>query len=827
MDELIHDKQTAEERALVTAGSGSLSRDRSGGEEYATPIKEGEHVDGYDDRRYISRSLAAIRRKPPVPVAPKLDEFALRRARVNRILMRKRHINRTYAAGGLAPRLMIVASVLFILLAMLVSGGTGSAYAYYQAQLPLLNGIAQHSLFQTTHIYDRNGKLLYELYDHQQNRGRRTYVNYSDVAPLLVKATIATEDHTFWTNNGVDYGGLVRAGVANLQHGGIAQGASTITEQLVNNQFFDNKKGDLQVKGEEIVLATGMTQQYPKWKIMEMYLNTVYYGDLNYGVEAAAENFFQLQSKCTLGQCKPAISQIDLAQASLLAGLPQSPSYYSPTTNKPAALKRQKLVLQSMLELGMITHDDLVKAEEETAKMVFQPYSVTHHLQAPHFVNYVIDNVLAPMLGSRLTDGGLNVYTTIDLELEKQIEQLVYDKLYTYQIDNYQGNYGPLNITNNLHNAAVVVMNPINGEILAMDGSAKFNENNAFMQGQDNATLETRQPGSSFKPIVYATAFEMGWYPAMIVPDHKTIYPSDCSAPIGPANCFAPQNYDGTFHTQYPMTIRTAVANSFNIPAINAIEYAGVQNVVNMAGRLGLSDITNLPASKKGPAMAIGADEVTPLSMTGAYATFANKGVRVPPTSVLEITDNQGRPVYKYDEQHPKGVRAVSEGVSFLVSSMLSDKPARYHEFFPGNPLELDRPAAAKTGTTDSFRDNWTVGYTPHVAVGVWAGNSNNKEMTPNTIGITGAAPIWHDVMELVSHRYNYPTDDFAIPANVHRGAVSATTGLLARPGEATVTDWFIDGTLPTMSGNGGAYTPPTPPICGYYCRPGNPITGQ
>ncbi len=818
MDEHTHDKQTTEERALVTAGSGSLNRNRLGGEEHIASTKEqnNEHEDG----RYISRSLVAIRRKPFVPVAPKLDEVAQRRARVNRILMRKRHINRAYTMGNnFAQRLMIATAVLFVLFAMLLSGGTGSAYAYYQAQLPLLNGIAQHSLFQTTHIYDRNGKLLFELYDHQQDRGRRTYVNYSDISPLLVKATTAIEDHTFWTNNGVDYGGLVRAGVANLQHGGIAQGASTITEQLVNNQFFNNKKGDLQVKGEEIVLATGMTQQYPKWKIMEMYLNTVYYGDLNYGVEAAAENFFQLQPKCTLGHCKPGVHQLDLAQASLLAGLPQSPSYYSPTTNKPAALKRQKLVLQSMLELGMITHDDLVKAEDETAKVVFQPYSVTHHMQAPHFVNYVIDNVLAPMLGNRLADGGLNVYTTIDVDLEKKIEQLVYDKLYKYQADSYQGGYGPLNITNNLHNAAVVVMNPHNGEILAMDGSAKFDQNNAFMQGQDNAALEIRQPGSSFKPIVYATAFEMGWYPAMIVPDHKTVYPSDCSAGIPPTGCFSPQNYDGTFHTQYPMTIRTAVGNSFNIPAVDTIEYAGVPNVVNMAGRLGLSEITNLPKEKLGPAMALGADEVSPLNMTGAYATFANKGVRVPPTSVLEITDNQGRPIYKYDEQHPKGVRAVSEGVSFLVSNMLSDKAARYHEFFPGNPLELDRPAAAKTGTTNLFRDNWTVGYTPYTTVGVWAGNSNNKEMTPNTIGITGAAPIWHDVMELVSHTYNYPADDFAVPANVHRGTVSATTGLLARPGEATVSDWFIDGTLPTMGGYGGVYTPPTAPCYGYFCR--------
>lgn len=818
MDEYTHDKQIENERALVPAGSsGSSSKDASG-EDATVPTRAIERVDGVADRRYISRSLAALRRQTPVPITPTVDEVALRRTRLNRILMRKRHIDRKYSNGKTGLRFIIAAAVLFLIFAMLISGGTGSAYAYYQAQLPLLNGIAQHSLFQTTRIYDRNGKLLYELYDHQQDRGRRTYVNYNDISPLLVQATVATEDHTFWTNSGVDYNGVVRAALADLQHNSAVQGASTVTEQLVNNEFFNNQKGNLQVKGEEVVLATGLTQQYPKWKIMEMYLNTVYYGDLNYGVEAAAESYFRLQPKCTLGKCKPAVSQLDLAQASMLAGLPQSPSYYDPTTNKPVALQRQKLVLQSMLELGMITKQQMTDAENETAKFTFEPYSVTHHLQAPHFVNYVIDNVLLPMLGSRLADGGLNVYTTLDLDLEKQIEQLVYDKLYKQQEDNYLGVYGPLNITNNLNNAAVVVMNPKNGEILAMDGSANFNQNTPTMQGQDNAAIALRQPGSSFKPIVYATAFEMGWYPAMIVPDHKTIYPVGCDNNI-PPKCYSPQNYDGTFHTQFPMTIRTAVANSYNIPAIDAIEFAGVNNVVNMAGRLGLSEIANLPAQRLVPSMAIGSDEVTPLDMTTAYATFANQGVREPQTSVLEITDNQGNLLYKYDENHPKGVRALGADVSFLVSSMLSDKAARYHEFSPGNYLELDRPAAAKTGTTDSFRDNWTMGYTPYLAAGVWAGNSNNEEMTQNTIGITGAAPIWHDVMELASRKYNFPPDDFAVPANVHRGVVSAITGLAPRAGEATTTDWFIDGTLPTTTGNGGYYTPPTT-CTNYYCGP-------
>jgi membrane peptidoglycan carboxypeptidase len=229
--------------------------------------------------------------------------------------------------------------------------------------------------------------------------------------------------------------------------------------------------------------------------------------------------------------------------------------------------------------------------------------------------------------------------------------------------------------------------------------------------------------------------------------------------------------------------------------------------VLNMAGRLGLTEVANRSPSSFGPSMALGTSEVSLLHLTSAYATFANQGVRVPPTSILEITDNQGYPLYSYNSAHPQGVHALRADVAFLISSILSDTKSRYHEFGPGNPLELDRPAAAKTGTTQSFRDNWTIGYTPYVTVGVWAGNSDNTTMN-NIIGITGAGPIWHDVMEYVSHQYNYPPDDFSKPSDVHAMAVSAYTGLAPHSGEPTVTDWFIDGTQPTIQ---GTFTNPSP----------------
>ncbi|HEY6541650.1 MAG TPA: transglycosylase domain-containing protein, partial [Ktedonobacteraceae bacterium] len=708
----------------------------------------------------------------PLPIQDEAQSIASRRARINRILfMRRRHLRQSRIEGA-GPRLMVIMLTLCAVVGALFLGSAGAAFAYYQSQLPLLDNISSYQSFQTTHIYDRNGKLLYQLYN--PNYGRRTYVNYSDISPFMVQATVAAEDHTFWTNEGVDVQGTLRAALTDLQYHTVVEGGSTITQQLIKNQLFLNQPRTFQIKGEEALLAYGITQQYPKWKIMEMYLNSVYYGDLNYGVEAAAQDYFNIQSKCTHQSCVSATSQLDLAQASLLAGLPQSPSFYDPIINESGALQRQQYVLQSMVDLHYITPQQMQQAEAETAKFKFQSYSALQGALAPHFVRYVIDNVLDPLLGTEnVYDGGYNIYTTLDLNLEQKVEQITYSHLYQQTCDNYLGCYGPLNTQNNVNNAAVVVENPSNGEILAMDGSANYNNNGPLVRGKFNAATALRQPGSSFKPIVYATAFEMGWYPAMILPNHQTTYPTLVSN--NPPTYYTPADYGGVYVQSYPMTIRNAIANSINVPAIDAIEYTGIPNVLNMAARLGLTEISSKPSKDFGPSMAIGGSEVSLLHLTGAYATFADQGVRVPQTTVLAITNSAGQVLYQYDAAHPRGVQAIRPDVAFLMSSILSDKKSRYHEFFPGNPLELDRPAAAKTGTTDSFRDNWTMGYTPYLTVGVWAGNSDNSEMQ-NVIGITGAGPIWHDVMEYASHYYNYPPDDFIKPADVQLGTVSALT---------------------------------------------------
>jgi hypothetical protein len=275
------------------------------------------------------------------------DDFATRRLRVNRILMRKRHRLRHTVKHNVAPRLIITGVVLGLILFSLFSSSAGAAYAYYQQQLPLISGLANHALFQTTRIYDRNGHLLYQLYDPKY--GRRTYVNYNVISKTLINATVAAEDHTFWTNSGIDIQGILRAAYSNLLNKSVVEGGSTVTQQLIKNELFLNQPRTIPVKTEEVILAYGLTQQYPKWKIMEMYLNAVYYGDLNYGIEAAAQNYFNIQPKCTKAVCQSSASQLDLAQASLLAGLPRSPSELDPVQHKAAALARQKTVLDSMI----------------------------------------------------------------------------------------------------------------------------------------------------------------------------------------------------------------------------------------------------------------------------------------------------------------------------------------------------------------------------------------------------------------------------------------------------------------------------------------------
>jgi membrane peptidoglycan carboxypeptidase len=826
------DEGEADEQQLTSHDEGEASEqspvpdaEHEASESASASAKEPEQDEQKLDDEHEAGTLAPIAFAASPTVPAQQGRGRSKRGRAQQRIVHEHASQRARRKKRLLSRMLITLGVLCALFFLIFAAVFGVAFAYYQSQRPLLSGITNRSAFQTTNIYDRNGQLLYRLNDPKY--GRRTYVDYNQIPQNLINATVAAEDHTFWTNGGVDFQSILRAALTDARNNRAVEGASTVTQQLIKRELFVNQPRTLKVKAQEAVLAYGLTQQLPKWKIMEMYLNNIYYGELNYGAEAASQDYFGLQPKCTSkGHCTPALTHLDLAQASMLAGLPQLPSYYDPISNKSAALGRQKIVLDNMVQLHMITPKQEQQAEQEMAKFNFKSYTNLEMINAPHFVQYVIDKILVPLIGAQnLYTGGYNVYTTLDLNIEKKVEQDVYYRLYQDSCSQYLGCEGPLSQAHNVNNGAVVVMNPKDGEILAMDGSAKYSDNSPQVRGNFNSAVDAlRQPGSSIKPVVYSTAFEMGWYPGMIIPDHKTVYPTaDSTSKNG---YYTPQNYDQQYHTSFPMTAREAIANSFNIPAVDTIEFAGIPNVVNMAGRLGLTTIADQPLSKMGPSLALGAKEVSLLALTGAYATFANQGVRVPPVSILEITDNQGHPMYKYDPNHPQGTRAVSPQIAFLISSMLSDNKARYHEFGPGNPLEVSFPAAAKTGTSNSFIDNWTMGYTPHVTVGVWVGNSDNSPMDNGVIGITGAGPIWHDVMEYVTQYEHYPPIGFTPPSDVHQHAVSALTGLLPNPGEQTVTDWFIDGTLPTIRGR---YTPPAgqqivcqelPDQSGQICQP-------
>jgi len=388
--------------------------------------------------------------------------------------------------------------------------------------------------------------------------------------------------------------------------------------------------------------------------------------------------------------------------------------------------------------------------------------------------------------------------------------------------------YGPLNTGYNVNDAAVVVMNAKTGEILAMDGSADFNSKNPRINGQYNASTALRQPGSSFKPIVYATAFQMGWYPGLVIPDRKTYFPK--GAPLSSdaqTSTYIPQDYGPKdYYHNLNSTIRTNIANSFNVPAVKALEFAGIDNVFIMAQRLGITTLTKVDA---GPSMALGTLEVPLLQMVGAYQVFADQGMRAPPQGVLDIWDNYGHLLYHFDPAHQHAVQVLSPQIAYLMTAILKDENARSLEFWPDHDLSMwdwtlpngtHPEVAAKTGTTENFRDNWTIGYTPDVAVGVWAGNADNSAFATNVVGITGAAPIWHDVIEHVSGRcdaeinppcFHYPFTQhtFIVPPGVHQYGVSSVNGLAG----SGVYDWMLDSEVPQQTGivgdaNGGG--PPT-----------------
>lgn len=848
-------------------------------------------------RAIITGRRQAVRPDQPIPAMtdgpaalvidpdkPRPRYRPYRRSRT-RLVIHKRLERRQVHGKKLLISGIVVAFLTLVVVGLSIYGGS-NVYAFYNDTQKYLGALSNENGFPlTTRIYDRNGVLLYELYDgsggKDPNAAYRYYDQYGQISNDLKNATVDIEDKTFWTNSGIDPLGILRAGLNDTSGGG-TQGGSTITQQLIKNAFFvDPKTGaapeTTQRKIQEALMAYAVAQKYSKQNVLEFYLNIIPYGDLSRGIEAAAQNYFSIQPKLDskTNQYVTAAQQLTLAQAALLAGLPRNPSQYSPCGGDPnylkdrrtAALNRMHDVLNAMLKQGDITQAQWNTADtqsdmKDNGAKFFNCRSHGTPL-APHFVDYVITQ-LALMLNDDptldhnaavdrgtaiLAHAGLNVYTTLDYNLEQFVEQDEQKYLYspyTVHFSFENGTFPALQDTGcrycyNIHDAATVVMDPNTGDILAMDGSGDYNNNNHDNYvdpqtgqplsydpregGYVNAATSYRQPGSSFKPIVYATAFEMGWFPGLVLQNQWTCFPvvvnkydqskgaqQTCGSWYAPANygfAFLNDNKASPPTTGNGVRIREALDWSLNIPAVQALEFAGLDNVINMAHRMGIYGDPSYGGKydtfndyNKGPSIALGSAGIRLLDMVDAYSVFANGGYHVAPRSILLVTDAQGNPIPGGDFHTITKTQVLSAQTAFLITNILSDNNARQREFGSNSALYFgDAPfAAAKTGTTDDFKDNLTIGYTPNLSVGVWSGNANDKAMD-TTIGITGAAPIWHDVVAWATQHYNFPTSYWPVPPGVSRYMVNGATGLAPYQGtNGDYADWFTDADVPSVS---------------------------
>jgi penicillin-binding protein 1C len=633
---------------------------------------------------------------------------------------------------------------LFVVVGIGLALGSFALYEYYQiaASLPSVDDLRDNvSQFETTRILDRNGNVLYEILD--PNAGRRTYVPLDRISPYMVAATIATEDKDFYSNPGFDPLAIVRAFIQNYRSGETVSGASTITQQLARTLLFtpeERAERTYMRKVREALLAAEVTRRYSKDEILELYLNEFNYGNLAYGVEAGAQTYFGTSA-----------DKLTLSQAAFLAGLPQAPSVYDVYTNRDVTLARFQQVLILMFEASRdqgciyvsnnfqpvcVSALDAANAYGELQSYEFQSPDVP--IRYPHWVNYIRSILESQFDPQTIYRSGFTVHTTLDPGLQDEAERIVRAQV---------NDLADRNVTN----GALVVIRPATGEILVMVGSADFN--NEAIDGQVNMALAPRQPGSAIKPLTYTAAFEKGWTPGTLIWDVPSEFPPS-GDPDDPRPPYKPVNYDERFHG--PVTVRSALANSYNVPAVKTLQFVGIYDnpgtleedgLVPFARRMG---ITTLDREDYGLSLTLGGGEVPLLELTNAYATYANGGRRIPTVAITRIVDNAGNVVFQHQPQ--TGEQVIRAEHAYLVSSILSDSEARAPAFGRNSLLNLPFLAAAKTGTTNDFRDNWTMGYTPDVAVGVWVGNADFTPMQ-GTSGLTGAAPIWAEFMQVAIQR--------------------------------------------------------------------------
>jgi membrane peptidoglycan carboxypeptidase len=682
--------------------------------------------------------------------------------------------------------LIALSAIVFIGMSVIAAAlgitGTMAAYEKVNEELPNAAEVAVGT-FQTTSIYDRNGNLLQEV--DNPDYGWRTYVALDQVNTYLIDATVAAEDSTFWTNHGVEPFAIIRGGLIIFSGEG-SSGGSTITQQLVRSLFpdqIDPLDVSLTRKGREALAAVALDQKYSKTDIMTMYLNQIYYGARAYGIEAASQTFFHKHA-----------SDLTLAEASLLAGLPQSPSYYDPSIpeNFPIAKRRQEYVLDQMVKYRYITRAEADAAFAEPLDPQGNRSGAVQN--APHFTQYVRDYIIEHY-GEEALYSGLQVTTSIDLDLQQEAEELVANGVLDMQEEGR-------------NNGAMVIMVPWSGQVLAMVGSADFND--ASINGQVNFATSLIQPGSSMKPIVYAAAFEKGWNPATKVMDIPSTWK------VEGQEDYKPNNYSKRFYGA--VSVRDALANSFNIPAVKAADYVGVEGVMDMARRMGIEDSLQEDPGFYGVSIGLGSAEVELIEHTNAYATLANNGTYVPAHPIIKITDGQGNVLFDLSNEQiiADSSQAMPSGNAYQVTSILTDNDSRSLVFgqdnrFGNTQSELGRPTAAKSGTTENWRDLWTMGYTTDIAIGVWVGKSGDGGTgdLPEIDGIQAAGPIWQKAMYMMHETPEYAAllvgpdgnpmpEEFPVPGDVEKRTLCEATGHRAGNGEE-VQDWVVKGQEPSL----------------------------
>jgi len=617
-------------------------------------------------------------------------------------------------------------------------------------------------------IFDRHGTLLYEILPPEQ--GRNTPVALHEIPDHCRAAVIATEDANFYTHSGVDPIGIARAAWINLRGGDWVAGGSTITQQVARMVFLDPTDRSAKRKLQEMILALRLETTYSKEDVLALYFNQAYFGNLAYGIEAAARAYF--------GKSTPELS---LAECALLAGLLQGPAIYDPLKDLPAAKARQAVALRLMTERGDISAQQASQVGDEPLAFASVPFPI----QAPHFV-MAVWTMLERDYPDRLYQDGLDIYTSLDLDWQQMAERIAIQQLADLN-DTTRPDRPPADADS----AALFAFDPQTGEVLAMLGSPDYFD--ADISGAVNGTLALRQPGSTLKPFTYAAAMNPNrvhpWTAATIVEDVATAFTTR------KGELYMPANFGNVEHGA--VTVREALASSYNIPAVTALDEIGVPELVNLAARAGMTSLWENPDLDL--AVTLGGGEVRLLDLTQAYAIFANGGYRVDPTFITRVEVRGGDVLYQWT---PPALteRLIDSRVAWVISDILSDDSARESAFGRGSALSIGRPAAAKTGTTTDTRDNWVVGYTPSLVVGVWVGNPDNRAMTGAT-GLTGAGPIWHQFMRQVLA--GTPVERFIAPPDMIRLDICTQTGLRATPEcPARRPEWFIPGTEPTGRGD-------------------------